>query len=189
MSTEQRVEGVAHAARRPLHPMIVIAALAVTAVSLIAAAQFLWPRDAKSQAGAQQPVAESKTAAQKVAPAARNEARPVAAVCTDCGVVVAVRESKQAGQGTGVGAVAGAVIGGVVGNQMGGGRGKDAMTALGVVGGGIAGHQIEKEARAHIVYHVDVKMDDGSTRTFTQSSPFAVGAKVRVSGNHIVLRG
>jgi outer membrane lipoprotein SlyB len=189
MNTEQRVEGVAPAARRTLHPMIVIAALAVTAVSLIAAAQFLWPRDAKSQASAQQPAAETKTAVQKVAPAARSEPKPAAAVCTDCGVVVAVRESKQAGEGTGLGAVAGAVIGGVVGNQMGGGRGKDAMTAIGAVGGGIAGHQVEKQARAHVVYHVDVKMDDGATRTFTQSSPFAVGAKVRVSGSHLALRG
>jgi hypothetical protein len=31
-------------------------------------------------------------------------------------------------------------------------------------------------------------MDDGSTRTFTQSVPFAIGAKVDVTGNQRKLR-
>lgn len=114
-------------ARRAPHPMFLIAAAAVAAVSLIAAAQWLAPKDAQSQ-GAQQ--AAAKPAA-KPAPAAR-----VAATCPDCGVVTAIHEVKQAGEGTGAGAVAGGVLGGVVGHQFGGGRGKDAMT----VGGAVAGH-------------------------------------------------
>ena len=188
MATEQRVESMAPAAKRTLHPLIVIAALAVTAVSLIAAAQFLWPRAANSQSAAEQDAAAAPAAVKKPQ-AATAATKPAAArVCADCGVVTAVRESKQAGEGTGVGAVAGGVLGGVVGHQIGGGRGKDAMTAVGVVGGAIAGHQIEKQARAKTVYHVEVKMDDGSTRTITQSTSVAVGAKVRLNGNQLALR-
>jgi outer membrane lipoprotein SlyB len=169
-------------ARRAPHPMFLIAAAAVAAVSLIAAAQWLAPRDAQSQ-GAQQAMSKPQTAP---APAAR-----VAAACPDCGVVAAIHEVKQAGEGTGAGAVAGGVLGGVVGHQIGGGRGKDAMTVVGAVGGAVAGHQIEKQIRAKTVWRIDVKMEDGSMRSITQSNPpaFAVGAKVRVNGSQLVARG
>jgi outer membrane lipoprotein SlyB len=80
------------------------------------------------------------------------------------------------------------VIGGVIGNQMGGGRGKDAMTAIGVVGGGMAGHEIEKRQRATTVYQVKVRMDDGSTRTVTQQSAPSVGAKVTLEGSQLKAR-
>ncbi|MCX8115438.1 MAG: glycine zipper 2TM domain-containing protein [Burkholderiaceae bacterium] len=173
-------------ARRTPHPMFLIAAAAVAAVSLIAAAQWLAPKDAQSQ-GAQQAAqqAAAKPAA-KPAPATR-----VAATCPDCGVIAAIHEVKQAGEGTGAGAVAGGVVGGVVGHQFGGGRGKDAMTVVGAVGGAVAGHQIEKQMRAKTVYRIDVKMEDGSVRSITQSTPpaLAVGAKVRVNGNQLVARG
>jgi outer membrane lipoprotein SlyB len=113
------------------------------------------------------------------------------APCPDCGVIAAIHEVKQAGEATGVGAVAGGVLGGVVGHQFGGGRGKDAMTVVGAVGGAVAGHQIEKQARAKVVYRVDVRMEDGSLRSITQSTAptFPVGAKVRVNGNQLVARG
>ena len=166
-------------ARRAPHPMFLIAAAAVAAVSLIAAAQWLAPRDAQSQ-GAQQAMSKPQTAPARVA-----------AACPDCGVVAAIHEVKQAGEGTGAGAVAGGVLGGVVGHQIGGGRGKDAMTVVGAVGGAVAGHQIEKQIRAKTVWRIDVKMEDGSMRSITQSNPpsFAVGAKVRVNGSQLVARG
>ncbi|GAB4469407.1 MAG: hypothetical protein OHK0044_11410 [Burkholderiaceae bacterium] len=174
-------------ARRAPHPMFLIAAAAVAAVSLIAAAQWLAPKDAQSQQGQRQSAqpATAKSAA-KPAPAA-----PVAATCPDCGVVTAIHEIKQAGEGTGAGAVAGGLLGGVVGHQIGGGRGKDAMTVVGAVGGAVAGHQIEKQVRAKTVYRIDVKMEDGSLRSITQATPpaLAVGAKVRVNGNQLVARG
>ena len=44
----------------------------------------------------------------------------------------------------GVGTGLGAVVGGLLGNQVGGGRGKTLATVAGAVGGGYAGHQIEK---------------------------------------------
>lgn len=109
------------------------------------------------------------------------EARP-ATVCATCGVIEAVRPVQQKGQGTGLGAVAGGVLGGVVGNQMGKGSGKTAMTVLGAIGGGYAGNEVEKQQRTVTVYEVRVRMDDGSLRTFTQSTEPVPGTRVEVEG-------
>ncbi len=83
------------------------------------------------------------------------------------------------------------MLGGVVGHQIGGGRAKEAMTVVGAVGGAVAGHQIEKQIRAKTIWRIDVKMEDGSLRSITQSNPpaLAIGAKVRVNGNQLVARG
>jgi outer membrane lipoprotein SlyB len=109
------------------------------------------------------------------------EATP-AVVCANCGVIEAVRAVQQKGQGSGVGAVAGGLLGGVVGNQMGKGSGKTAMTVLGAIGGGIAGNEIEKSQRTTTMYEVKVRMDDGSVRTFTQSTEPVPGTRVQVDG-------
>ena len=47
------------------------------------------------------------------------------------------------GNKSGAGAVMGAIAGGVVGNQMGGGSGKAATTAIGLLGGALLGNKIE----------------------------------------------
>jgi outer membrane lipoprotein SlyB len=122
--------------------------------------------------------------------AAKSQPGPqrVATTCTGCGVVESVTPVTQKGEAKGVGAVGGAVLGGVIGHQMGGGRGKDAMTAIGVVGGGIAGHEVEKRARATTTYQVKVRMEDGSMRTVTQSTAPAVGQKVTVEGSQLKAR-
>jgi outer membrane lipoprotein SlyB len=106
-----------------------------------------------------------------------------AAVCGHCGVIEGVREVKVKGQGSGIGAVAGGVLGAAVGNQMGGGNGRKAMTVLGAVGGGLAGHEIEKQVRSETVYEVRVRMDDGNVRTFTRKTAPAPGTRVTVEGN------
>jgi outer membrane lipoprotein SlyB len=92
-----------------------------------------------------------------------------APVCTDCGVVRAVREVKTPGQAQGLGAVAGGVVGGVIGNQIGKGNGRDAARIVGILGGAVAGHQIEKHARSDVRYEIDVQMEDGSLRTVAQA--------------------
>ena len=91
-------------------------------------------------------------------------------------------------ESSGVGAVAGGVIGGLIGNQMGGGNGKKAMTVVGAVGGGLAGNEIEKQHKATTVYLTQVRMDDGSLRSFTRSSQLAVGQRVRVDGQKLLLQ-
>lgn len=140
-----------------------------------------------------------KPAATKPAPAAgeRNPAaradgakpaapaRTAAASCAACGVVEAVTPVQKKGEGTGVGAVGGAVVGGLIGSQMGGGDGKKAMAVLGAVGGGMAGHEIEKRQRATTLYQVKVRMDDGTHRTLTQATAPAVGQKVTVEGSQL----
>lgn len=105
-----------------------------------------------------------------------------APVCTSCGVVASVNAVAQQGEGSGLGAVAGGVVGGLLGNQVGGGSGKKIATVAGVAGGAYAGHQVEKNMKSSTRYDVTVKMDDGSTRTFSyESQPnFQVGSKVRV---------
>jgi outer membrane lipoprotein SlyB len=107
------------------------------------------------------------------------------AVCQNCGIVEGVRAVQQKGQGSGLGAVAGGVLGGVIGHQLGGGHGKQAMTVLGAIGGGLAGNEVEKRARATTIYEVRVRMDDGSERTLTQNTPPAPGAHVVVEGNSL----
>jgi outer membrane lipoprotein SlyB len=107
------------------------------------------------------------------------------AVCSNCGTVESVKSEKHKGEGTGLGAVGGAVLGGVVGHQLGGGNGKKALTVLGAVGGGLGGHEAEKQVRATTVYHVQMRMDDGSTRTVTQNTAPALGARFEVEGSQL----
>ena len=116
-------------------------------------------------------------------------ARTAAASCAACGVVEAVTPVQKKGEGTGVGAVGGAVVGGLIGSQMGGGDGKKAMAVLGAVGGGMAGHEIEKRQRATTLYQVKVRMEDGTHRTVTQATAPVVGQKVTVEGTQLKARG
>ncbi|MBX3607196.1 MAG: glycine zipper 2TM domain-containing protein [Piscinibacter sp.] len=138
-----------------------------------------------SQSGAaalEAPAAPAPTPSDKVAhkPAAPQVA--AAPACADCGVVESVRAVKRKGQASGVGAVAGGVLGAAVGNQFGKGNGRSAMTVLGAVGGGVAGHEIEKQAKSVVVQQVTVRMDDGSVRTIEQSTAPRVGERVTVQG-------
>jgi outer membrane lipoprotein SlyB len=106
----------------------------------------------------------------------------VAAICRECAVIEEVREVEKAGQASGAGAVGGAVVGGVVGHQMGGGRGKDVATVLGALGGGLAGHAIEKNARTTVEYQIIIRYEDGTKGMFTQATPpsWRSGDKVKV---------
>jgi outer membrane lipoprotein SlyB len=120
------------------------------------------------------------------APSGRGESHgtqpAMVSVCNSCGVVEAVEPVQREGKGSGVGAVAGGVVGGALGNRMGAGSGKTAMTVLGVVGGGLAGHAIEKKVKTETVYRVKVRMEDGSLRSVTQAKSMAVGTHVTVQG-------
>lgn len=105
-----------------------------------------------------------------------------AALCASCGVVESVSQIQQKGQGTGLGVVAGGLLGGVVGHQVGGGNGKTAMTVLGAIGGGLAGNEVEKRARGETLFDVQVRMEDGSMRTFQRAQSLAVGTHVVAEG-------
>lgn len=200
---------------RRLHPLMVAAAVSVILFCGVGVAAItgLLPH-AKSQeepvAAANtdaMPVAAEKTVAKESAAAVepRKEAStpPVhrhvekrvvaytpasAPVCYDCGTVTSVETVQVQGDTNGVGAVGGAVVGGVVGHQFGNGKGKTAMTALGAIGGALAGNQVEKTQRRSTRYDVSVRMEDGSSRTvsYTTIPPFSSGDRVRVNGDSLV---
>lgn len=108
--------------------------------------------------------------------------------CANCGTIEAIRTVELRGESSGLGAVTGGLTGGVLGNQMGRGHGNTAMTFIGIAGGALAGNEIEKNMKKHYAYRVTVRMDDGSFRTLSQSSPpaFSVGDKVRVIDGTLV---
>jgi outer membrane lipoprotein SlyB len=153
------------------------------AASLAAGAGMLVRNGLPPPAG--QPVPEKTAAADKPAQklAAAPRAATPAAVCHECGVVESVQAVTRKGEASGLGAVAGGVLGAAVGNQMGKGNGRDAMTVIGAVGGGVAGHEIEKRAKSTTVHVVKVRMDDGSLRTIEQSASARTGERVIVEGH------
>lgn len=181
--TAQR-DNLWHPPRSRANPAVLVGgALALAAAAALATAVVLKNPggDPPAQAAAKTPAAATgKSTAPK---------RAAAPSCLDCGVVQAVTAVQRKGEGTGLGAVAGGVIGGVIGNQMGGGSGRDAMTVIGAVGGGVAGHEIEKRQRATTAYRIEVRMADGSLRTLTQAQPLSVGQNVRVVGDQAVATG
>lgn len=169
------------------HPLVLGAAAAVMAVSLVGAAAIggLLPNAHSDKTDAP---------AQGSAPAADNTRRTapkLAArdrVCASCGTVESIRTLERKGDATGLGAVAGGVTGAVVGTQIGRGNGNTAMTILGAAGGALAGNEIEKNVKKHYSFRVTVRMDDGSFRTVSQSSSpvVAVGERVRVADGTVV---
>ncbi len=112
---------------------------------------------------------------------------PVKAACHSCGTVESIREIEKPGDGSGLGMAGGAIGGAVVGKQFGNGRGRDALTILGAIGGGYAGHQVEKNMRTTKSYEVQVRMEDGSLRSLpSATSPnWRAGDRVRVDGGSI----
>ena len=112
-----------------------------------------------------------------------------AAVCRECGVVVAINAVKVQGKTNGVGAVAGGVGGALVGNQIAGGHDRTLGGVAGAIGGGLLGNAIEKHERATTVFDVNVRMDDGSLRTVRESTAPAVGEKVCVESDGLHDRG
>lgn len=115
-------------------------------------------------------------------------ALPALAVCDNCGTVVNVKTVKKQGEASGAGAVIGGVAGGVLGHQVGSGRGKDVATVAGAAGGAYAGHQIEKNKNATTSYVVEVKLENGATRTFSYgaATAYKVGDKVKIVDKKLV---
>jgi outer membrane lipoprotein SlyB len=102
--------------------------------------------------------------------------------CENCGNVESVRSVTQRAEGSGLGAAGGAVIGGLLGNQVGGGNGRTLATAAGAIGGAVVGNQVEGNMKATTSYEVRVRLDDGTLRTFRQTSEpqWRSGDRVRI---------
>ena len=164
-----------------MRPAQTPAANAATEAPLVAAPAQPVPRLATAPSASSQ---HSKSAAGSTttAPTHALTGTTPAALCASCGVVESVSTVQHKGEGTGLGAVAGGVLGGVAGHQVGGGKGKTAMTVLGAIGGGLAGNEVEKRARSETRFNVQVRMEDGSKRSFEHTESMAVGTHVFVEG-------
>jgi outer membrane lipoprotein SlyB len=112
--------------------------------------------------------------------------------CALCGTVESIRTVEitveirdEAG---GAGAAAGGAAGAGAGGQTDGESHGTAVTLLGGAGGAIAGNEIEKNMKKRYAYRVTVRMDDGSYRTVSLSSPptLVVGDKVRMVEGRLV---
>ena len=111
-------------------------------------------------------------------------------VCTTCGTIQSIRYVEEKGKGSGAGAVAGGVLGGVVGHQFGSGRGNTLATIAGVGVGAVAGNEVEKNVKKKYYYAITVRLDNGRTRTITQSAKPAMreGDHVKIlDGNRLAL--
>jgi outer membrane lipoprotein SlyB len=112
----------------------------------------------------------------------------VAAICTNCGTVTSVRAVTQQGEAGVLGPAAGGAVGGLVGSQIGGGSGKTIATIVGAAGGAAIGTELERRHKSSTHYVVGVRLNDGTTRTFTYGSTPGVreGDKVKVVEGRLV---
>jgi outer membrane lipoprotein SlyB len=109
-------------------------------------------------------------------PAPMAAAKPVPAGIL--GVVESVREIKQAQKTNGSGPILGGIAGAVGGHQIGSGNGNTLATILGAVGGAVAGTAVERNVRATTHWEINVRLDDGSTRTMNSDvQPFWHGGE------------
>ena len=78
----------------------------------------------------------------------------------------------------------GGLLGGIVGHQVGAGRGRDIATAVGAVGGAIAGNQVERGRNTTSHYEVTVRFDDNTTQrlTLNEAPAWRPGDRVRIVG-------
>lgn len=108
--------------------------------------------------------------------------------CLDCGLVEAVREIEQKGEGSWIGPVAGGVGGAILGKQMGKGTGNTIMTIIGAAGGAYAGNEIEKRVRSTKRWEVSVRLDDGSVRSvsYDAAPAWRAGERVRYVNGAII---
>ena len=107
--------------------------------------------------------------------------------CALCGTVESIRTIEVRDEASDVGAVAGG-LSAAAGNRTDSGSANTAMTFLGTVAGAITGDETERNVKKRYAYRVTVRMDDGSFRTISLSSPptLAVGDKVRVAEGKLV---
>ena len=150
--------------KRPgiLYPLMLIAAIAVIVFSFAGMATMMgWLPGAQPQG---RPLERSESPARRPAAAGSPRAAapaPAAPCADDCGVVESIRVVEATGEGSGLGAVGG------------------------------AGNEIEKNTPKSVSYHIRVRMNDGTSRTFHERAlpALAVGQKVRVTGQGVITAG
>lgn len=144
------------------------------------------PKPVKKIAKAVPPAPLPQPVAQDFGEAPRIAEAPKPVPAGILGMVESVREVKtKAEKSNGIGPIAGGVGGAVLGSQIGkefGGKGfRNVLTVLGAAGGAFAGKEIERTARATSHWEIDVRLDDGTQRTLTSTTPpyWQAGHRVR----------
>ena len=104
------------------------------------------------------------------------------------GTIVALRQVQiQAESRTGnlLGGGGGAVIGGLLGHQVGGGSGRDIATAIGAIGGAMAGTAAEDAANRINAWEMEIRTDSGEDLIVVQRADrqFEAGQRVRLIGS------
>src|SRR5436190_14765937 len=168
-------------ARKPLHPLVWVAGIAVVLFCGVGAAALMGWIGSPSAKPADPSVAaklDARPTERQHSPAKLQ----VAAICHECGVVQSVLEVDTKGKGSGAGAVGGAVVGGVLGHQVGEGDDRKIGTVVGAVAGGLLGNEVEKHVRTTKAFEIAVRFDDGSSRVITEAdqTSWRVGDKVKV---------
>ncbi len=109
--------------------------------------------------------------------------------CDQCGTITAIRELTRKGDASGLGAATGAVIGGVIGRSVANKR-KDVVTVVGAIGGGVAGHEIEKHIKSETYYEIEVRMEDDRTQMLYADALYGLspGIEVEVVGEVVRVR-
>ncbi|HQQ61991.1 MAG TPA: glycine zipper 2TM domain-containing protein [Pseudomonadales bacterium] len=102
------------------------------------------------------------------------------------GTVTSVRPVVIEGNRDGfLGQAGGAVIGGIAGNALGGGHGRSLTTAVGAIGGAVAGSAVQEKATRAQALEIVVRRDNGEEILVTQEvkslDEFYKGQRVRLS--------
>lgn len=192
-----------------IHPLVAAAAIAVTIVSAVGVAALTGhlPGSNAQEPSAPQVSASPPPVATKPARKVQHKTveydseryrdveadshSPVARAsnsCATCGVIAAVNLVEQKGEGSYLGMVGGGVVGALLGSQVGRGNGKTAAELAGAAGGAYAGNEIEGRAKTTRHYDVVVRLENGSSQTFTYAAQpgFGVGTRVRVENGSLI---
>lgn len=178
------------------HPLIIAAAVALilfSAVGIGVMTGLIPTANSKSNAVKTAATEESSApgAASKSEPVTKKAEKAEAAPgCANCGVVQSVRVVEKASEASGLGAIAGGITGAVVGHQIGEGQGKSLATVAAAVGGAMAGNKIEQNMHKTRSINVNVRMEDGATRTVRLDNDpgLLVGDKVKIVDGVLVRR-
>ena len=142
----------------------------------------------RERVAATPPAGSTRSPAPSNTVAGSGPGRNVAAVCNNCGTVTSVRVVKRQGDAGLLGPIAGGAVGGLVGSQIGGGSGKTIATIAGAAGGAALGTEMERRHKATSTYVVNVRLNDGTTRSFNYGSAPGVqqGDRIRVVDDRLV---
>ena len=116
------------------------------------------------------------------------QAQPRQSASPYAGHVTSITPITTQGKETGLGMSGGAVVGGLLGNQIGRGNGRTLATVGGAVAGGYGGHVAENYYSRDTQYRVNVRMDNGTNRSFTyKAAPgFQPGERVHIENGSLV---